>query len=241
VEWDAADLLDEAMGALALKRPIFHTEADFQHALAWEIHLRHPDAGIRLEKRVATRPNIDLDLFVELGGSRLGVELKYPRGRMSAKVGDELFILSTGADDYSRYFAVEDMARLERLVAQQTIDCGALVFLTNVANVWTPPASGRAVLYDEFRLHHGRTVTGTMSWDNSARLVPDSLARLLNRRRSAVPILHHRGRSSDPVTLYHAPVVRERPRRPSPRLLLDMLPECPVGRAERVVFITATA
>jgi hypothetical protein len=164
VEWDAADLLDEAMGALALKRPIFHTEADFQHALAWEIHLRHPDAGIRLEKRVATRPNIDLDLFVELGGSRLGVELKYPRGRMSAKVGDELFILSTGADDYSRYFAVEDMARLERLVAQQTIDCGALVFLTNVANVWTPPASGRAVLYDEFRLHHGRTVTGTMSW-----------------------------------------------------------------------------
>lgn len=23
---------------LALKRPIFHSEADFQHAVAWEVH-----------------------------------------------------------------------------------------------------------------------------------------------------------------------------------------------------------
>jgi hypothetical protein len=30
-------MLGEAMDALASKRPIFHSEADFQHALAWEL------------------------------------------------------------------------------------------------------------------------------------------------------------------------------------------------------------
>lgn len=164
MECDAAALLRGAMDALAPKRPIFHSEADFQHAPAWEIQLRHPEASIRLEKRVATHPNIELDLLVELDGSQLGVELKYPRRGMSAEVGNELFILSTGADDHSRYFAVEDVARLERLVAQKTIDGGALVFLTNVANVWAPPASGRAVLYDAFRLHDGHTLAGTLNW-----------------------------------------------------------------------------
>jgi hypothetical protein len=83
---------------------------------------------------------------------------------MRAEVGNELFILSTGADDHSRYFAVEDLARLERLVARSTVDAGALVFLTNVANVWTPPGSRRAVLYDAFRIHEGCTLAGTLSW-----------------------------------------------------------------------------
>jgi hypothetical protein len=39
------------LGALALKRPIFHSEADFQHAVAWEIHSRRPELSVRLEFR----------------------------------------------------------------------------------------------------------------------------------------------------------------------------------------------
>ena len=37
------------MGSLAKKRPIFHSEADFQHALAWEIHKTTSGCEIRLE------------------------------------------------------------------------------------------------------------------------------------------------------------------------------------------------
>ncbi len=40
-----------ALGRLSAVRPIFHSEADFQHALAWTIQLQHPDATIRLEIR----------------------------------------------------------------------------------------------------------------------------------------------------------------------------------------------
>jgi hypothetical protein len=100
------------------------------------------DAAIRLEKRVATGPNIELDLLIEINGERLGVELKYPRHGMTAEVDGELFILSSGADDFSRYFAIADLARLERLVAEDVIDSGILIFLTNV---WAP-STVRAVL-----------------------------------------------------------------------------------------------
>jgi hypothetical protein len=157
-------MLGEAMDALASKRPIFHSEADFQHALAWELQVAHPEANIRLEKRVATDPNLDLDLLIDLDSSRLGVELKYPRRSMTAKVAGELFTLSTGADDHGRYFALEDLARLERLVTEDLIDSGVLVLLTNVANVWAAPASRRRVLYDAFRIHDGHIVAGTMAW-----------------------------------------------------------------------------
>jgi hypothetical protein len=34
---------------LAISRPIFHSEADFQHALAWKLQGRFPTAKIRLE------------------------------------------------------------------------------------------------------------------------------------------------------------------------------------------------
>jgi hypothetical protein len=152
------------MDSLAVRRRIFHSEADFQHALAWEFQRAHPEAAIRLEKRVAIRPNIELDLLIELNGERLGVELKYPRRKMTAEVDGELFILSTGADDFSRYLAVEDLARLERLVAEDVIGSGALIFLTNVANAWAPPGSRRPVLYDAFRIHDGAVLAGTLTW-----------------------------------------------------------------------------
>lgn len=63
-----------------LGRPAdFHSEADFQHSLAWHIQREHPDAAIRLE----TRPErgIRLDVLVDHAGERTAVELKYLSAR----------------------------------------------------------------------------------------------------------------------------------------------------------------
>lgn len=166
---NASETTGAAMRTLTHKRPIFHSEADFQHALAWEIQLAHPAASIRLEKRVASKPNINLDLLVQLDGSTIGIELKYPRVGMTAAVDGEQFTLSTGADDHGRVHALEDFARLERLVDLGTIDSGVFILLTNVANVWAPSASRGPVLYDEFRIHDGVTLAGTMSWGDWGR------------------------------------------------------------------------
>jgi len=65
--------------SLSAKRPLFHSEADFQHALAWEIHLQFPDAKIRLEYRPAgVSVKMYVDLWVVLADETVwAIELKY--------------------------------------------------------------------------------------------------------------------------------------------------------------------
>ena len=41
--------IDGLMTGLAGTRKVFHSEADFQHALAWQIHEAMPESRIRLE------------------------------------------------------------------------------------------------------------------------------------------------------------------------------------------------
>jgi hypothetical protein len=45
--------LPNVLAALAIGRPVFHPEADFQLAFAWELQRAHPSARIRLETRPA--------------------------------------------------------------------------------------------------------------------------------------------------------------------------------------------
>ena len=55
------------MQALAQRRAIFHSEADFQHAFAWEIRRLLPESDIRLELPVRTTSGaIHLDLLVRI-------------------------------------------------------------------------------------------------------------------------------------------------------------------------------
>jgi hypothetical protein len=44
--------ISEVLAALAKQRPLFHSEADFQHAIAWELHERLPRASVQLEHPV---------------------------------------------------------------------------------------------------------------------------------------------------------------------------------------------
>jgi hypothetical protein len=60
--------IEETMAALALVRPLFHSEADFQHAFAWQLHRAHADARVRLETR--PRPGVRLDVMALIGGRR---------------------------------------------------------------------------------------------------------------------------------------------------------------------------
>jgi hypothetical protein len=46
------ELIPDVLTTLAQQRLLFHSEADFQHAFAWEIHKRLPQALVRLERPV---------------------------------------------------------------------------------------------------------------------------------------------------------------------------------------------
>lgn len=154
--------LASTLRQLSMQRPIFHSERDFQHALAWEIQLQHPTARLRLEPR--PRRAIHLDLLVCLGERRTAVELKYlAAGFLGADSGEAYDLPNRGAQDISRYDVVKDIVRVEALVADGYADDGYVVALTNDGSYWR--VNRRTDTIDAaFRIHEGELLHGTRAW-----------------------------------------------------------------------------
>ena len=93
------------MRALARRRPIFHSEADFQHAFAWEIHRSAPEFDIRLEVPVrAATGAIHLDLLARSPLGKMAIELKYKTRSLTAALdGEDFHLMSHAAQDLGRY------------------------------------------------------------------------------------------------------------------------------------------
>lgn len=163
--------LEAALTDLASRRPVFHSEADFQHALAWKLHQREPLAQVRLEYRPFTAERVYLDVMVRAvrePAETVALELKYRTRKLSATVAGERFELrDQAAQDISRYDAIYDIVRLERVVQQGEVDRAYAIWLTNDSAYWKPPTKSDAV-DAEFRVHEGRTVSGVLSWSPAA-------------------------------------------------------------------------
>jgi hypothetical protein len=152
--------------ALAARRPVFHSEADFQHALAWQVQLDHRDAEVRLETR--PRRGVRLDLLVRLDGVRYGVEVKYLVRRVDAVLVDEVFELpNQSAHDIARYDVCRDIVRCERLLQDGFVDQASVVVLSNDPAYWRP-GTRIAPVDEAFRIHEGRVLGGTLAWSASA-------------------------------------------------------------------------
>ena len=156
---------------LASDRPVFHSEADFQHALAWRIHAEGLDAPIRLEWLVEL-PNqgkrIHLDLW--LPDSNVAVELKYLTRRLEHEHDGERFVLrDQSARTHGRYGFLKDIERLEQLsLSERTaVQSGFAILLTNDPLYWKPPRREGAV-DAEYTLHEGRTIEKEMAWSELA-------------------------------------------------------------------------
>ena len=97
--------LNLLLAGLATKRPVFHSEADFQHALSWELHLMDPNIDVRLEYRP---PWIDrkqyVDIWVIQDDTETAIELKYKTKKMDISIAGEQFALQNqAAQDIGRY------------------------------------------------------------------------------------------------------------------------------------------
>ncbi|WNS42038.1 hypothetical protein [Paenibacillus sp. MMS20-IR301] len=154
------------MNALTGKRPIFHNEADFQFALAWELR-EHYDCKIRLERRMEIDPKkrTYLDIWVERDGRRTAIELKYKMRAIDYTFDGETYsLLNQGAQDIGRYDVLKDLQRLEQMVKLGLVDEGWLIFLTNDTSYYQEPRVDKVTADQAFRLHDGRLVTGTLPW-----------------------------------------------------------------------------
>ena len=158
------DRIHETMLGLGTSRPVFHSEADFQHALAWQIRHDHPDAEVRLETRPLPDEALFLDVLVRLAGTGVAIECKYLTRALTVKAAGEQFNLrNQGANPVRRYDVVEDVCRLERFVEARAVETGLAIVLTNDPGYWHPTDDGETIDKD-FRIHEGRQLEGSLAW-----------------------------------------------------------------------------
>jgi len=160
--------LNPLLKTLCENRPVFHSEADFQHALAWQIHKEWQTYSIRLEYPLFPRKSDHLDILAFDRGNRLAIELKYKTRALFATVNGELFWLKNhSAQDQGRYDFLLDIQELEQFLSENSNTTGYAVLLTNDSSYWTPPRNDSTADVS-FRLHEGKIINGALSWGTAA-------------------------------------------------------------------------
>ncbi len=162
------------MTELAKTRPIFHSEADFQHALAWRIQKLMPNCEIRLEVSPSPFPRMSLDIW--LPTEETVMELKYFGQNLNIEWASERFVLpNRAAVNVSRYGFVKDIQRLERVVARwKPANSGLAVLLTNTPRFWKHTRGSH--LDADFHVYEGRKITNEreLIWLNTAGQLRES-------------------------------------------------------------------
>lgn len=155
--------------SLASKRPIFHSEADFQLALGMEIERQHPDAAVRLEYKPFPGERVHLDMWIYHNGRWMAVELKYKTRHVSVNWQGERFeLIQQGAQDLSGYDIWKDVTRVERICAAfENVD-GYVVVLSNDDSLWRRVSTEDNTVGAAFRVFEGRQASGTLYWASHA-------------------------------------------------------------------------
>ena len=155
----------EVMASLARRRPVFHSEADFQFAFAWEAKTLVPGVEVRLETHPEPGVRLDLELIDPAAKRGLAVELKYMTRLWTGESGGESFALKNhGASDLRAYDVVKDIERVERFVLPRPGWTGLVIALTNESAYWRSPTHGRTTNADAFRLFEGNLLAGERRW-----------------------------------------------------------------------------
>ena len=216
-----------SLGRLARTRPIFHSEADFQHALAWEIREQHPEAEIRLEFRpreLRERAGTSI-LWVSSPTFTAAIELRYKTARLAVEASGERFeLLPQGAHYYGRFDMLKDVYRLEQVVSAYenatATSCSSRMTAATGDRQPEPRCTMRRSISTR-----GGTCPVSCSGPR-ARAPALAIASRAFRRRAVMSVngLTVRGRSADPAGLFRyllMPVVPQRvePRQEHPRLV----------------------
>lgn len=158
------------MRRLSESRPVFHAEADFQHALAWAIHATFPDSRVRLEFNPFAQDDRRSYLDIWLADTGVALELKYKTRALTTEIDEERFDLrDQSAQNHGRYDFLRDVQRLERIVNEGKARAGCAVMLTNDSYYWRAPRpSYPEPSYAAFRIHEGRRVRGELKWNRQS-------------------------------------------------------------------------
>lgn len=126
---------------LSEKRPVFHSEADFQHELAWMLHKKFPQSNIRLERPyLKENSKTDyIDIFASVGDKKYFLELKYKTIKLkpeqeiikTRKIEEKFCLKNQGARDCGCYDFWKDVSKIESKIVKDNNSLGYAIFLTN--------------------------------------------------------------------------------------------------------------
>ncbi|MHB8546674.1 MAG: hypothetical protein ACYDAJ_07905 [Nitrosotalea sp.] len=162
--------IQKIMLNLASERPIFHLEADFQHALGWIIQKQYPSYSIRFEyKPPFTNSRIYTDLWIKIDDENYcAMELKYKKRKLKVNWNNENYDLADdGAQDLGRYDFLKDIQRLESLGSHTDKVTKYAIMLTNDSAYWKLPGDAET-FGDDFRIHTGVNIHGELKWHQNA-------------------------------------------------------------------------
>lgn len=153
------------MAELARMRPVFHSEADFQFALAWHVKTLDPSIEVSFETPQGEGKRLDLAFRCAELDSYTPVELKYLTRGWAGSVGGQNYALKNhGAQDIRCYDAVADLQRIERFTDQHRAHAGFVIVLTNDPYYWRSPKAIDNTNAAAFRIGDGAELSGERCW-----------------------------------------------------------------------------
>ena len=166
---------------LSRDRPVFHSEADFQHAFAWQLHMDYPDLRIRLEYPFHRKDEkIDyVDIVAFDKDETTAFEMKYKTAPFFALLKEDLFYLKGhSAQDLGRYDFLKDIYRVEKYVTERKNWTGYAILLTNDSAYWNPTNRAESVC-DQFRLTDQRLIMYPSDYSDGRRATRETTPRLV--------------------------------------------------------------
>jgi hypothetical protein len=155
--------IDDLMRSLGARRPIFHSEADFQHEFAWQARIASPDLRVRLERPFPGRASGAIDVMFTRDSAEHAVELKYLTRLYDGEFcGEDFKLKNQGAQDVRSYDVCKDVSRIEAFcsVPGRT---GSVVVLTNEPYYWKARLKV-GTCAEAFDISGTRELTGELSW-----------------------------------------------------------------------------
>ena len=163
---------------LAEERPVFHSEMDFQLALAWCWHEMLPHLQFRLEYPLDLFSNKRCDIVILQDGRIVSaIELKYLTQELKYENTGELFRLKPqSAQNLGRHGVLQDIERMESFLERNPKAQASVIVVTNRDIYWR--GSEKGTVDEEFDIREGIIVTGMKNWKKGSS----------NRKRGPVNI-----------------------------------------------------
>lgn len=157
--------LKKLMDELSKERKLFHSEADFQHALSYLIHKKYPNTQIRLEKKIS---EFYIDIIIH-DKITIGIELKYKTKKFNySELGEQFDLKSVNAHNFACLYFRKDISRLETLKNSKKINKGFVIFLTNDSNYFNKNSSSKQPIYENIKIYDNNKIKKKVDWLGSS-------------------------------------------------------------------------